>query len=450
MIFHHLPGIRVLNLRDNSSRGDIRSGSLDYEPLFLLPMRYFSQLPTLLVQLRNTYINANDPRFDMRVSPDGVDIISENTRVAIINVFPLYTGTTAAVLDYQCALRDLGYDVKLYQLVFPDKRLSYPLSDVKIKGFTFLPRNLRIPFNTLLLLPRKLKNLKEEIVIIADQSMMNLRKLFPDSFVIVHDLRELSEFSESLFRRLYFNYVLRNIGNGENLIAVSEYTKSVLSLKYGLNVDINVIPLFSSIEVDRSEILKKMKNGLTGKDKINVLYLAADRPYKNIKLFLQVAKIMGSTEYRERFHFILVSRLRQRTKKCAKKMRITNLEIIEHAENIRDLYIISDILMFPSLIEGFGLPLVDAMSFGIPVLYSNRRPMTDIVGSAGIALDPLDANLWVAELQKLSEPNAYNERVAMSYVRSRIYSYDNFKNKLKMVIEKQMQKTKHPFLENKD
>ena len=53
------------------------------------------------------------------------------------------------------------------------------------------------------------------------------------------------------------------------------------------------------------------------------------------------------------------------------------------------LYRFSEALIFPSLYEGFGLPALEAMQFGVPVLASNRGALPEIVGDGGILVDPL-------------------------------------------------------------
>jgi glycosyltransferase involved in cell wall biosynthesis len=54
------------------------------------------------------------------------------------------------------------------------------------------------------------------------------------------------------------------------------------------------------------------------------------------------------------------------------------------------LYAHARFLVMPSLYEGFGLPLVEAMSFGVPVLTSNTSSMPEVAGDAGLLIDPLD------------------------------------------------------------
>ena len=57
---------------------------------------------------------------------------------------------------------------------------------------------------------------------------------------------------------------------------------------------------------------------------------------------------------------------------------------------LADLYRTSDVLVMPSLHEGFGLPILEAMASGTPVVASNRGSLPEVVGDAGLMVEPED------------------------------------------------------------
>jgi glycosyltransferase involved in cell wall biosynthesis len=67
------------------------------------------------------------------------------------------------------------------------------------------------------------------------------------------------------------------------------------------------------------------------------------------------------------------------------------------------LYSAAELFVFPSLYEGFGLPVLEAMACGTPVVCSNTSSLPEIVGDAAICLHPQDRGAWVAALTEVLE-----------------------------------------------
>lgn len=63
----------------------------------------------------------------------------------------------------------------------------------------------------------------------------------------------------------------------------------------------------------------------------------------------------------------------------------------------------AEIFLFPSLYEGFGLPPLEAMACGVPVISSNTSSLPEVVGEAGILLDPHDHAGWVKAIRNVLE-----------------------------------------------
>lgn len=71
------------------------------------------------------------------------------------------------------------------------------------------------------------------------------------------------------------------------------------------------------------------------------------------------------------------------------------------AEQLLALYHEAEALVFPSLEEGFGWPVIEAMASGCRVLTSNRPPMSEIAGDAALLADPEDAESFASAIEKL-------------------------------------------------
>jgi glycosyltransferase involved in cell wall biosynthesis len=68
-------------------------------------------------------------------------------------------------------------------------------------------------------------------------------------------------------------------------------------------------------------------------------------------------------------------------------------------------YNIAGVCAYPSLYEGFGLPALEAMACGTPVVASNTSALPEVVGDAGILVEPTDVAAWADALRAvLSDP----------------------------------------------
>jgi glycosyltransferase involved in cell wall biosynthesis len=94
------------------------------------------------------------------------------------------------------------------------------------------------------------------------------------------------------------------------------------------------------------------------------------------------------------------------------------------ATQLEDLYAKASIFAFPSLDEGFGMPVLDAMARGVPVITSNRSALPEVAGDAALLVDPLDVADIAGALHRLvSEPDLRRQMVAAGLAHSRQFSW---------------------------
>jgi glycosyltransferase involved in cell wall biosynthesis len=70
-------------------------------------------------------------------------------------------------------------------------------------------------------------------------------------------------------------------------------------------------------------------------------------------------------------------------------------------EELAGLYRGAQAVVMPSLYEGFGLPLLEAMACGVPVVAANASCFPEVTGGAAVLVEPLDVNGWTVELQRV-------------------------------------------------
>jgi glycosyltransferase involved in cell wall biosynthesis len=78
---------------------------------------------------------------------------------------------------------------------------------------------------------------------------------------------------------------------------------------------------------------------------------------------------------------------------------------------MRDVYAEADIMLFPSVHEGFGLPIIEAQATGRPVLTSQLEPMISVSGGAACLVDPFNTESIRSGIQKIISDEPYRREL---------------------------------------
>jgi glycosyltransferase involved in cell wall biosynthesis len=101
------------------------------------------------------------------------------------------------------------------------------------------------------------------------------------------------------------------------------------------------------------------------------------------------------------------------------------------------LYNLATMLVLPSISEGFGLPVVEAMACGLPVAVSNRNSLPEVVGDAGLLFDPLsDEQIADAITRLLADEQLRLHFRAAGLRRAKLFSWKTASHKMVQIIEK--------------
>ena len=106
-------------------------------------------------------------------------------------------------------------------------------------------------------------------------------------------------------------------------------------------------------------------------------------------------------------------------------------------EDLPFVYALSELFLFPSLSEGFGMPVIEAMACGTPVITSKISSMPEIAGDAALLVDPLSPPA-IADglLQLLGDHNLRAEKIQDGLLNARRFSWTNTAEKVLSVYER--------------
>jgi glycosyltransferase involved in cell wall biosynthesis len=132
--------------------------------------------------------------------------------------------------------------------------------------------------------------------------------------------------------------------------------------------------------------------------------VSAKRPHKNLARLLQALAAIAP----ERRPALVIpgyptpyeATLREEAAGLGVADDVRLLDWVSPAE-LEGLYALADVFVFPSLHEGFGLPVLEAMRRGVPVACSDRSSLPEVAGDAALLFDPEDPRAIAAAIERL-------------------------------------------------
>jgi len=109
-------------------------------------------------------------------------------------------------------------------------------------------------------------------------------------------------------------------------------------------------------------------------------------------------------------------------------------------QTLAALYRLADVFVFPSLYEGFGLPPLEAMASGTPVITSNVSSLPEVVGDAAIMIDPHDPKAIAEAMHRvLTDPGLRADLRARGLARAREFSWERSIKRVREIYDEVMQ-----------
>lgn len=192
--------------------------------------------------------------------------------------------------------------------------------------------------------------------------------------------------------------ILRGLIHARHVVCVSEATRRDLLRITGIPEE-RVSRIYNSLNypyspMSRQEATDRLLNLSIDPNTPFLLHVGGNQWYKNRLGVLQIFACLKRTILDRNLRLIMAGKpWTLEMRRFVGELRMTDsvLELTGIAnEDLRALYSTATMLLFPSLQEGFGWPIIEAQACGCPVLTSDRPPMDEVGGEAAIYVDPED------------------------------------------------------------
>jgi len=259
----------------------------------------------------------------------------------------------------------------------------------------------------------------------------------------VHDLLEHmygSRNFSSLRRSLHFYLTRRVLHGAARVMAVSQFTKSEIEKLLAIP-DARIEVVYNAIderflhghatEADRQLIAERYQVNYPF-----LLYAGAIRPHKNVVRIIEAFSALKSELAKERrfadLKLIIIGddlsnnpRLRRTVVSGGVQNDVRFLGFVP-IEVLRIFYDVAKIFVFPSLYEGFGLPPLEAMAHGTPVVTSNTSSLPEVVGNAALMVNPENVfEIRRALQQALLDPEVRDRMKRVGYEQAQRFSWES-------------------------
>lgn len=248
------------------------------------------------------------------------------------------------------------------------------------------------------------------------------------SVVTIHDMTPFvipSSFhgAHAAYQRAYFRIAAKH---ADHILTVSEHSKrDICGLLNVPDKKVTVMPLAAEITIDRTE----QGGGSLFEGRPYVLYVGAIHPRKNVGKLVE-AFSQVCTGGNSDLMLVIVGQKRWMIKDIYESAAYKSVEKNIHFtgrvddQELANLYAGCSVFAYPSLYEGFGLPVLEAMSYGAPVITSNVSSLPEVAGDAAVLIEPTKAGQLAEAIRGFVEdPEKSREYRQRSLLRAKQFSW---------------------------
>jgi glycosyltransferase involved in cell wall biosynthesis len=328
-------------------------------------------------------------------------LIQEFKKIDIENQYFLYTNTSLFGSLANCPPN------------FKEKKLSWPIPrswtlarlSYEMKWGKNIPDVLFVPAHTIPLL-----NPKRSIVTIHDLGFEHYPHIY--------------RFADKFYHKFIIRFIKRF---ATQIIAVSNFTKKDLMDKYGI-AEARIAVVHNGYDNEKYRPSEKHRE--KAPDFKYILFVGRLEEKKNVKRLIEAFAIYKAKHLSDKHKLVLIGK---------PGFGFDKIMEVAGKEGLKDDIVMTgwlgddelpswmanaDLFVFPSLFEGFGIPVLEAMGSGTPVICSNTTSLPEIAGDAALMFDPERTEEIAARMEQvLLNPEVAESLVEKGFRRASMFSW---------------------------
>jgi glycosyltransferase involved in cell wall biosynthesis len=232
----------------------------------------------------------------------------------------------------------------------------------------------------------------------------------------------------------------------DHILTLSEHSKKDIAETYGIAEDKITVTHLAASDAFIPHSKEKSKERLAQRYGIEgdfILYLGRLQARKNLARLIEAYALVRKAGFSQTLVIAgkrdsLFEPVQARIKELKLEQNIL-LPGYVHAEDVPIFYSAAEVFVYPSLYEGFGLPVIEAMSCGVPVITSRGSSLEEVAGTAALSIDPLDVEAIAQAIVKVLGDTALREQLREAgLARSKQFNYKDAARQTVAVYERVM------------
>lgn len=245
----------------------------------------------------------------------------------------------------------------------------------------------------------------------------------------------------------FIKYSIMAMKNADKILTISNNTKKDLVRYTNIPPD-NIETIYLGVDEHFKKLNSDQVHKIRKKYQLPshfILYLGSEQPRKNFHRLIKAFYKLKKTGYFKGIKLLKVGRPQIENSKRKKIFDLINklklqkdVILIDYIPegDLSGIYNAADLFVYPSLYEGFGLPPLESMACGTPVITSNTSSLPEVVGDAGLMVDPCEVDdLTKAMHEVLSNDSLRNELSYKGLKRAKIFNWNDTAKKTLKIYE---------------